>query len=770
MRIRAMCDRFQEPDTKSIPDRVVVAVCQAHGISAKLPAQCNAQHVTLDHTSDSDDDMCDTLVESLSDSLDAIPPQFMMPTVPGQSTVPNLLVSDWKEAQLDDSDIAKVMEYLHHGDRPRILANESDGVRVLLRQWDKLTLQQGVLYRQTFDVTKKRTLQIVLPQKYKQQVMTSLHDDMGHPGVEKTTGLIRQRFYWPRMNTDIYNKCQTCERCIKRKAHPQTAAPAGSLKSTGPLQLMCMDFLQIEPDDKGVQNVLVITDHFTRYALAYPTPDQKATTVAKILWEKVFVHYGLPERLHSDQGRDFESRVIQELCKLLGIKKSRTSPYHPQGNGQVERFNKTLLDLLGTLEDKDKSQWRLHVSPLVHAYNCTPNDSTGMTPYFLMFGRTPKLPIDIQMGLCNSDDDQISPKSYAEKLKARLEEAYDLADKSAKKVSAANKRRHDAKVRNHALENGDRVLVRRKAFQGKHKIANKWEDTIYVVLRQVSDDIPVYSVKPEGADGPVRTLHRNLLLPCKIPCDDSEDEENGKEEEKREGRKQKENKTKSTNPVQGARSVRRSKRLQQKSGNEQKKRDDISDDGKYVYDVDDDDDDNCGLYFVGEDDKTSNGVPQGPILRNIKDAADDTSSHDNTSGQEDEDKSSIPVDDIPIDDNPELPSSNLLDNTAESLQESIPSTSQSPNVDKDRPSKQTPAPLLDSPTTPQRPKRDRKPPERFGYTKPGEPTTYTLGASTILQTGPIGKAEILSLIKQQMVQQQQQQQMNTLLMTHLLQE
>ena len=152
--------------------------------------------------------------------------------------------------------------------------------------------------------------------------MKALHDDMGDPGTEKTSGLLRHRFYWPRMSTDIFQKCHNCERCIRRKALPQKAAPAGSLSSTGPLQLMCMDFLQIEPDDKGVKNVLVITDQFTRYALAYPTADQRAITVAKVLWEKVFVNYGLPERLHSDQGQDFTSQVIQELCRLLNTKRA----------------------------------------------------------------------------------------------------------------------------------------------------------------------------------------------------------------------------------------------------------------------------------------------------------------------------------------------------------------------------------------------------------------------------------------------------------------
>lgn len=125
------------------------------------------------------------------------------------------------------------------------------------------------------------------------------------------------------------------------------------------MDLVCMDFLTIEPDSRNICNILVITDHYTRYAKAFATRDQKASTVAKVLWEQYFVHYGLPKRVHSDQGRDFESRLIHELLSMLGIRKSRTPPYHPQGDPQAELFNRTLLDMLGTLETQG-SQVMVH--------------------------------------------------------------------------------------------------------------------------------------------------------------------------------------------------------------------------------------------------------------------------------------------------------------------------------------------------------------------------------------------------------------------------
>lgn len=153
--------------------------------------------------------------------------------------------------------------------------------------------------------------------------------------------------------------------------------------------------------------------------------------MASALWENLICSFGFPKRIHSDQGDNFESELVKELCTLAGVK-SRTTPYHPRGN-PVERFNGTLLDLLGTLSDKKKEHWRKYVCPLVHAYNCTRNDAIGESPLFLMFENQTCLPIDLCFGINPKGHNCKTHTHYVSKLKRRLTYAYQLAIQNSEK-------------------------------------------------------------------------------------------------------------------------------------------------------------------------------------------------------------------------------------------------------------------------------------------------------------------------------------------------
>ena len=122
-------------------------------------------------------------------------------------------------------------------------------------------------------------------------------------------------------------------------------------------------------DDSKSINVLIVTDHFTKYAQAYVTPKQTAVMVARTLWENFLVHYGQPAEILTDQGKSFKNNLIRELCELAQVKKLHTSPYHPETNGQFEHFNVTLIGMLGTLPTHAKKIWQEWIATLTHAYN-----------------------------------------------------------------------------------------------------------------------------------------------------------------------------------------------------------------------------------------------------------------------------------------------------------------------------------------------------------------------------------------------------------------
>ena len=199
------------------------------------------------------------------------------------------------------------------------------------------------------------------------------------------------------------------------------------------------------------QHILVITDHFTRYAQAIPTKNQTARTTAEAFYQNYIVHYGIPDRIHSDQGANFESKIIKELCSLTGMTKSRTTSYHPMGNGMCERFNRTLLDMLGTLEPDRKKNWKAYDGPLVHSYNCTRHESTGVSPYFIMFGRDPRLPVDVAFGLRG----MTTGSNYIKDLRDRLEYAHHLAAEASKKAQQRQKQNYDNKIKGATIRKGD---------------------------------------------------------------------------------------------------------------------------------------------------------------------------------------------------------------------------------------------------------------------------------------------------------------------------
>ncbi|KRY17330.1 Retrovirus-related Pol polyprotein from transposon [Trichinella patagoniensis] len=200
-----------------------------------------------------------------------------------------------------------------------------------------------------------------------------MHDSRyaGHMGERRTLARVRSRFYRPGMSGDVHTWCRTCTQCARRKGPTKNnRAPMQAMAAGYPLQRVGMDILgPLEKTPSGNRYVLVLTDYFTKWTAAFPLANMEASTVAKVLVEKYIACFGAPDYLHSDQGCSFEASVVLEMCRLFGINKTRTFPYHPQGNGQAERFNRTLLDMLSILVDWNPGQWDDMLPFVMLAYN-----------------------------------------------------------------------------------------------------------------------------------------------------------------------------------------------------------------------------------------------------------------------------------------------------------------------------------------------------------------------------------------------------------------
>ena len=180
------------------------------------------------------------------------------------------------------------------------------------------------------------------------------------------------------MAKDAQNWVTNCRHCqVARGNYNQPKPKIGHLEAHNFLDLVCLDFTKIDPSKTGKENVLVITDVFTKFSIAVCTSNQTTKMVAKVLVEKWFHMYGVPSRIHSDQDRCFDSNIIKALCKMCCIEQSFTSPYNPHGNAFCKHFNRTLFGLLKTLKAEEKVNWPSHLHPLVFAYNATLHASTS---------------------------------------------------------------------------------------------------------------------------------------------------------------------------------------------------------------------------------------------------------------------------------------------------------------------------------------------------------------------------------------------------------
>ena len=261
----------------------------------------------------------------------------------------------------------------------------------------------------------------------------------------------------------------------------------------------------------GNEYILVASDYFTRWVEAYAIPNQEATTVAEKLVNNMFCHFGLPEQLHSDMGAQFESRVVKEMCNMLNISKTHKTPYHPQSDGLVERANRTIQNMLTAATNTQAENWESCLPKVCLAYNTSKHMSTGYIPFYLMFGRQPKMPLDIIYGMAPGQ--VVEHCQYVANLRKTMELAYQLTCENMQTAANQQKENYNFKVHGDKFTTGQLVWLCNPVVSkgNSRKLLTPWVGP-YRVIKCLSDT--VYRIQDTRANRRRQVVHFDRLKPC----------------------------------------------------------------------------------------------------------------------------------------------------------------------------------------------------------------------------------------------------------------
>ena len=341
-----------------------------------------------------------------------------------------------------------------------------------------------------------RPCMIVMPQLYQHEILYRAHDESGHQGVGKVLTRIQERHTWPGIKRDVVNHIKHCLTCQQTK-HPagNPCYPLQSINSSNFNDLVQFDHLKLCKTTSGNNGLLVIIDHFTKFAEAIPCAHDEydAQTTAKIILNKWFARHGTPARMQSDNATNFTAEIAQELMKASQVTKITSTPAHPRGNGLVERQNRTLLTLLRVYTSRRMLDWDEHIDGVLGAYISTRHATTGFSPYMLQHGAEKSIPLSFIYPEFAAREFE-SKEEFVEHLLARQQEIHELVRRNTHQAQIRQKQKFDKhlKAKAHAVgdavwvfchiipKGGTRKLLR--AWRGPHKVTDVLQDGRFYVL------------------------------------------------------------------------------------------------------------------------------------------------------------------------------------------------------------------------------------------------------------------------------------------------
>ena len=368
--------------------------------------------------------------------------------------------NDVSKLQRQDDSLQTLITYLESDELP----SNSKNARRLLIESDDYVLIDGTLYHLFYPKNKRGAdgchLQLVVPDKLKYKVLSSLHDDitMGHGGIQKTYLTLRVKYFWKGQFADVVDYVRSCVECLSKKTPKDFRAPLLPLEVVGSFDRVCVDCITSLPvTTRGNKNLVTFIDSFTGWPEAFPVPDITAPTIARLLFDEIICRHGVPSTLLSDRGSNFLSDIVAELCKYTNMSKINTSSYHPMTNGQVEKLNGLIMKTLSNYVSKNQKDWDLFVNSALMGLRVSPNTSSMMSPFFMLYGREAKLPIDVE--LLSPVIKSPSMNYHVQTMIRRLTIAQETARENIEKAKERMKDQYDKKARNVKFQVGDRVFV-----------------------------------------------------------------------------------------------------------------------------------------------------------------------------------------------------------------------------------------------------------------------------------------------------------------------
>jgi len=372
----------------------------------------------------------------------------------------------------------------------------------------------GLLYRGRQH--NQRRDQIMAPAAIVPEILKTYHNSVfaAHPGQKKTQELIQQDFFWTTMRQDVKKHVEGCISCNQRKTNyqPPVALQENTFPPT-PWGRISLDI--VGPLNRTKNNnkyLLTCVDYLTRYPECIPLPDIRAETVAKAFVENIICRFGTPQELLTDCGSQFVGKLFQEICQLLKIKKLKTTPYHPSGNGVIERMHKTLKTMISHFVSEQNDSWDLILPYCLMAYRNLPHEATQETPFFLMFGRDMILPF--QLTLRDKPIRYDIDENYASEMMVRMQIAHEIAQKNIESSIKKRCKKHNERKTRKEFQLGELVYLKVAAPPGK-KLASKFYQKWNGPYRILNKKGPVTFHVKELSGKKEHTVHADRLKPCK---------------------------------------------------------------------------------------------------------------------------------------------------------------------------------------------------------------------------------------------------------------